>query len=160
MEAFPEDEVDPSHRINFDDMYLSVDIYTYESDEPIDDFEYDMQSVIADAYVLPSNKYDERFHQLFSGQYSHIIVHSPDRHIDYFVMLPENGNPNVCLNDSVNLDGHYIIRLDDSIFDGVPLNEPKIDIMFNDDKSDGIIYFYGLHKRRAKFTDGKLYLTD
>lgn len=160
MEAFTEDQIDPSDKMDFNDLYILVDVHTYEFDEPINDLEYKMLSVRADAFGFTSDRYDEQFHQFFKGDYSHIIVYSPDRKMDYFVIVPERGNPNACICDAVNLDNHHIIRLDESIFEGVSLNEPIIDVVFNKDTTDGIIYFYGLHRRSAKFKDGKLYLCD
>jgi hypothetical protein len=160
MEAFTEDQVDPASKMNFEDLYLYVDVYTYELDESINDFEYEMLTVRADAFGFAPNKYDQQFHLFFKGNYSHLVVYSPDRKMDYFVILPERDNPNVCLHDAVNLNGHNIIRFDESIFEGVNIDEPFIDIIFNNDRADGIIYFYGLQRRHAIFKAGKLHIMD
>ena len=174
MVALTQDKFKDEDLVDFKDLKVLVDVYSYNSEKELD-LEY-MTTHIEFCGANITDKQTDTFDLMFKQVSNQLIVYCEDTKVEELSLFLYGINSGISLADLDNYDSHdnndnhYIIKFsDNSNFTGLNfgniypidyLEKPDSQIKLTMDKSDKIkrVHFYNLCWQPVKFVNGKLIL--
>lgn len=168
MEALTQDKIKEEDLVDFRDLKVLVDVYSYnwEKDKELD-LEY-MMTCIEFCGAYKTDKKTDTFDLMFKQVSNQLIVYCEDTKVEELSLFLYGINSGISLADLDNYDNHYIIKFSDTVnFTGLNfgnvypidyLEKPDSQIKLTLDKSDKRVHFYNLCWRPVKFVNGQLIL--